>query len=129
MAGGDNQVGEFFDDFGAGSKPQEEVLFSEDDFRRLRTLFLDQALSLEELHRRYRAALEEILAAQGRTVEWALANHGHYPYCAAYAHADDLARVRDEAVAAARECGALLPKEEWTPPPPDEEPETAADYE
>jgi hypothetical protein len=61
--------------------------------------------------------------------QWAQAEHGHYPYVAAYASASALDLVRSEAVAADRECGAMSAKEQWEPPPPDAEPETAQDYE
>lgn len=125
MAGGD----EFFDEFGAGPAGGEEVLFTDDDFQRLRGLFLDKALSLEDLHAEYKRALEEMLAARGKSVEWAQEHHADYPYVAAYSRLADLELIRSEAVAAAKECGTVKPAEEWTPPPPDEEPETAADYE
>jgi hypothetical protein len=62
-------------------------------------------------------------------LQWALENHAQYPYCTAYSSLSDLDLIRSEAVAAAKQCGKVQPKEEWTPPPPDEEPETAADYE
>lgn len=63
-------------------------------------------------------------------MQWAQERHGHYPYVAAYTSTQELELIRSEAVAAADECTDITgTKEEWVPPPPDEEPETAADYE
>jgi hypothetical protein len=59
--------------------------------------------------------------------QWAQAHHPHYPYVAAFGDASELEVLRSEAAAAAG-C-KLTEREEWVPPPPDEEPETAADYE
>jgi len=61
--------------------------------------------------------------------QWAQQQHSSYPYIAAYDSSAELELLRSEAAAAANECKALEEKEAWSPPPPDEEPETAADYE
>lgn len=120
----------FYDDFKASAPKDEEALFSNEDFQRLRSLFLEKELSLEDLHSQYKALLQEIFGAKGRTVEWAQEHHGSYPWVMAYSSLGELETVRAEAVAAAEECVNISgTKEEWVPPPPDEEPETAADYE
>lgn len=64
MGGGDD----FFDDFRAAPRQEEEELFSEEDFQRVRSLFLE-GHPTGELRVRYRALLEEILGARGRSVE------------------------------------------------------------
>ncbi|GBG00235.1 hypothetical protein Rsub_12879 [Raphidocelis subcapitata] len=116
----------FFDDFKAPAA-DEAALFSEEDFQRLRALFLESGLPLDELQARYRAALDDILAAKGHAIEWAQEHHGSYPFVAAYSSAEELAVLRDEAAAAAVACKGLTEREEWVPPPPDEEPERLED--
>lgn len=120
----------FFDDFkplaAAGEDQGDEQLFTDDDFQRLRALFLE-GHPADELRRRYRALLAELLGARGRSVEYAKERHGDYPYVAAYDDDAALDTLAAEAAAAGRV--KVAEKEEWVPPPPDDEPETAADYE
>lgn len=48
---------------------------------------------------------------------------------AAYDDEAALETLAAEAAAAGKECEGMAEKEEWVPPPPDAEPETALDYE
>jgi hypothetical protein len=94
------------------------------------------AASPSSLQARFCALLTEMVAGRYPSLEAAQAAHPLDPYLRAAADAGALESMRAEAAAAAR-CAAELQQQggekdgkgTWEPPPEDEEPETAQDYE
>jgi hypothetical protein len=137
--------GDFFDDFGKG----EGLFTSEEEHARIREVLLAGGAgdggataatttgagpsASSSLQARFCALLTEMAAGRYPSLEAAQAAHPLDPYLRAAGDADALESMRAEAAAAAK-CAAEKGAGEggkgtWEPPPEDEEPETAQDYE
>ena len=128
MGGGED----FFDDFGKG----EGLFTTEEQHAAIRACLLQQGGG-DDLQARLRAVLLELAAGRYGSIEEAKDAHPLDPYLRAATDPQALEAMRSEAAAAAK-CaadaeaergGAKDGKGTWEPPPDDEEPETAQDYE
>jgi hypothetical protein len=135
--GGDD----FFDEFGKG----EGLFTSEEEHARIREVLLagaptpggdGDATAATSLQNRFCAVLNEMAAGKYPSLEAAQVAHPLDPYLRAAQDPAALESMRAEAAAASK-CAELQKEGEaaaggkgtWEPPPEDEEPETAQDYE
>eukprot|EP00877_Chromochloris_zofingiensis_P010746 jgi/Chrzof1/5925/Cz16g20260.t1 len=109
---------------------QGTQLFTDAELEQLHAALSNSSGSrLEERHEQYKEVVRSILSSKGQSLEAAAAQQPNHPHIKAVQHLDEFSLVVQQLQSAADTSNAMQEAVTWEPPPPDEQPETAQDYE